>query len=98
VTVSTFWLRGEIEAANASAFRDKLAAFVAGCSDDDEILFDCSNLEFIDSRGLAVMLDEAFDLERRGFAFKLVNPSDHFAGVLRIAQLAEALHLDQQKV
>jgi anti-anti-sigma factor len=68
------FLRGEIDIANASLLRADLRREVAEHNSD--LLVDCSELTFIDSHGIAVLLEAHRNLETGGRHLRLVNVTD----------------------
>jgi anti-anti-sigma factor len=80
-------LRGEIDVATApNAFADVL---VADPSPGDRVTFDLSEVEFIDSRGVAMLLKTRSYLDGMGCQFTLANPSDAVTRVLDVLGLTE---------
>jgi anti-anti-sigma factor len=67
-------LRGEIDLNNAPQLRANLRREVA--EHDADLLVDCGQLTFIDSHGIAVLLEAHRNLESGGRRLLLVNVAD----------------------
>jgi anti-anti-sigma factor len=84
-----FYLRGELEAANAPAVQASLndaAAF------DADLVVDCADLTFIDSSGLAVLVSTQQMLAARGHRLRIVNARAATERVFQVTGLTELLH------
>jgi len=55
------------------------------------VILDCSNLEFVDSRALEAMLRMQERLGKSGGQLRLVKPDDTVATILRLTRLTLAL-------
>jgi anti-sigma B factor antagonist len=68
---TAFSLRGDVDMASAPQFHRALeahAAFTLG-----EIVCDCTDLGFLDSTGIAMLVEVFDDLSAQGRGFRLVN-------------------------
>ncbi len=71
---------GELDLAGASAFRETLRA--TSLDTTDELIVDLSDVEFIDSSGLAVILEADEQLRRQQRRVAVVAPRGTSAAVL----------------
>ena len=55
---------GEIDLATCEGLRDRLCLIVADSADD--LVLDCTELEFMDSSGIGVLVDISKSLDRHG--------------------------------
>ena len=62
---------GEVDLALASELQDELLAIVNSSTDD--LVLDCTGLEFVDSTGIAVFVHTQRLLELQGRRFRIVN-------------------------
>jgi len=86
-----FYLRGELEAANAPAVQASLndaAAF------DTDLVVDCADLTFIDSSGIAVLVRTQQMLAARGRRLRIVNARASTERLFQVTGLTELLHPD----
>jgi anti-anti-sigma factor len=93
VVTQRFFLRGEIDIASAPQLRADLQELVNTSSGD--IVIDCSELSFIDSSGVAVIVFTQQALEARGSALRIANIDGVPARLLDILDLNEALHVNE---
>jgi anti-anti-sigma factor len=66
-------LHGEIDMSNASQTQDHLTAALAGTRGG--LVVDCSDLAFIDSSGMRVLLETQRALAEDGRGFRVINAS-----------------------
>ncbi len=88
-----FLLRGEIDIAAAPKLRADLDDAVA--SDDADLVVDCTDLTFIDSSGLSVLLAVVRELQASGRGLRVVNASNAVVRVIQVAGVTETLRVDQ---
>jgi len=69
----TVALAGELDLANAEAFADELERAEPGRAAPHEIVVDMTELEFIDSAGIAILVAAHHRLNADGGRFKLVR-------------------------
>jgi anti-sigma B factor antagonist len=86
-------LRGEVDVASAAEIRSDLQAIVSGC--DSHVLVDCSQLTFIDSTGIVVLLEAQRDLLADGREMLIANVSPRCAKVFDILGLSDLLRYDR---
>jgi anti-sigma B factor antagonist len=86
-----FYLRGEIDAASAPAVQASLNHAVA---DDMDLLVDCTDLTFIDSSGIAVLVRTQQMLAARGRRLRIVNARATTERLFQVTGLTEILHPD----
>jgi anti-sigma B factor antagonist len=68
-----FPVRGEVDLASAGELQDELLAIVNASSDD--VVIDCTGLEFVDSTGIAVFVHTQRILELQQRQLRVVNLS-----------------------
>jgi anti-sigma B factor antagonist len=88
-----FFLRGEIDIAAAPTLRADLDDAVA--SDDGDLLVDCTDLTFIDSSGLSVLLSVVRELQASGRGLRVANASNGVVRVIQVAGLTETLRVNE---
>jgi anti-sigma B factor antagonist len=88
-----FLLPDELDIASAQQVRADLKAAVARGGD---LLIDCSRLTFIDSSGVAVLLEANQNLERDGWHFALVNVRDQPRQTLHWLGLDDLVRPDRE--
>ena len=91
---SRYTLRGEVDIEVAFRIRAELQALVA--RDGAHLLIDCSQLVFIDSSGVAVLLEANRDLEDDGRHMLIVNVPKGPRRVFEVLGLADLLRYDRE--
>jgi anti-sigma B factor antagonist len=86
-------LTGEIDAHTAGSVRDELLRVRVPAAGDLRV--DLSNVTFIDSSGLRIILEVHQEMQRNGRRLVLLDPSKPVARLVEIAGLASQLHLDE---
>jgi anti-sigma B factor antagonist len=81
-------VRGEIDVAEAPAIGRRLAAELAAGRD---VVVDLREMTFIDSSGLAVLLDAARSAERHGRDLRILRPRPLVMRTFELAGLADRL-------
>ena len=89
-----YFLRGEVDVDDASRVRADLQAAIA--RGRAHLLIDCSGLTFIDSSGIAVLLETNRDLEDDGRHMLIVNVSHVARRVFETLGLGDLLRYDRQ--
>jgi anti-sigma B factor antagonist len=90
-----FFVRGEIDLANAPALHEEM--YEALCDNHDDLAVDCCGLTFIDSTGIAVLYATAETLHAEGRSFRIVN-ADHLAErIFQLSGLTEILHVNDDR-
>ncbi len=79
-------LSGDIDLSAKSLFQERLAEVIA--ANDDDVVVDLADVSFIDSTGLAVLLDARQELEGPGRKLLIARPS------VRVTRALEAAGLD----
>ena len=85
-------LRDEIDAATAAQLRAALAELIR--EDGADLVIDCTLLNFIDSTGVAVLLEANQKLDTDGRHMSIVNVSGRPRRVLEALGLSDLLRLD----
>lgn len=80
---------GEIEMSTIKAFRDKLYDLVEHSGKN--ISVDLSNVSYIDSSGIGVLLTVAKELKKRGRSLKIDNPSERIQDVIKISAIMDLI-------
>src|SRR5207248_1614730 len=91
-----FRLRGEVDIATAPRVRADFHALIA--HDSSNLLIDCSQLDFIDSTGIVVLLEANRDLEADGRHMLLVNVPEGPRRVFEILALTNLFCSDRELV
>ena len=82
-------LHGELDLANAKALEDELIRVEA--TSVSRIVVDLSELEFIDSTGLAVIMRAHEQAKRDGHVLRVLRPNGQVGRVFEICDLYEVL-------
>jgi len=93
VTEARYYLRGEIDLAERDRVRRELAMALTPPND---LLVDCRDLTFLDSSGIAVLVDVRARLEAAGYNMLLVNVSGPPRRVLEVLGLTDWLSVERQ--
>jgi|HubBroStandDraft_1064217.scaffolds.fasta_scaffold1065071_1 anti-sigma B factor antagonist len=80
-------LSGELDISNADAFRSKVEEVVA--ANPPRLIFDLTELTFMDSSGIAVMVYAANNID----SIELQNPSEIIRRVVEATGLTEILRI-----
>lgn len=83
-------LRGRLDAAQA----DKAESFL-DCL-DGEFVIDMSDLEYISSAGLGVLLKKHKELSSRGGSLKLVRVTNHIADIFKYSGFDKLFYIEVQ--
>jgi anti-sigma B factor antagonist len=86
-----FYLRGELDAVTAPAVQ---AALKDALADDMDLLVDCTELTFIDSSGIAVLVRTQQMLAARGRRLRIVNAKATIERLFQVTGLTELLPPD----
>jgi anti-sigma B factor antagonist len=78
----TVGVGGELDLASAPELAARLAGFESG-----DVTIDCSELTFLDSAGLNVLVRTSRRLTQAGGRLRLTGANEHVSGVLRITGL-----------
>ena len=89
-----YCLRGEFDLAVASEVRADLMAAIA--QNDAHLLVDCRGLTFIDSTGIAVLLEVNRELEGAGRHMLLVNVQPEPRRAFEILGLTDLLRYERE--
>jgi len=81
-------LTGEIDLSNADSVRAAIEPTVS--SAPERIVFDLSNLDFLDSSGIALLLYVA----AKTGTVQVQNPSEIVRRIIEVTGLSEILHMD----
>ena len=87
-------LRGEVDIAAVEQIRPDLMEVIA--RDRRHLLVDCSALTFIDSSGIAMLLEAERELETDGRHLRIVNVPALPRRVLEVLGLTDLLRYDRQ--
>ncbi len=89
-----FFVRGEIDLANAPALHAEMHERLGDNRDD--LAVDCCGLMFIDSTGIAVLYATAETLRVEGRAFRIVNADHMTERLLELSGLSQVLHVNER--
>jgi anti-anti-sigma factor len=81
-------LTGEIDLANADLVRAAIESTVSNAP--ERVVFDLSELEFLDSSGIALLLYAA----TKSGAVQVRDPSDIVRRIIEVTGLSDILHMD----
>lgn len=85
-------LKGRMEFSDHRAFRDLVDKL--GAVHSKPVVFDLSNLEFIDSSGLGMLIIARNLAQKKNVDFRLSKPRDSVRRVLEIAKFAMIAQID----
>ena len=92
-TSSTVLVSGEVDVSNAPRLREaldeRLADHVA------ELVVDLSEVSYIDSTGIGVLVGTAHRAEEQNTRFEVARPQRNVARVLGLLGVSEELHLSE---
>jgi len=88
--VSTLWLSGELDLANASTVQALLFEQVES-SDVTAVHVDLADVDFLDSSALGVLISGLNHANEEGRGFAVVNPSPAARRILTVTGLDEVL-------
>lgn len=89
---SVVHVAGEVDVSNASELRDALAGVLAG---EKSVEVDLSQVPYIDSTGIGVLVGAAHEAQEAGTAFCVTNPQANVARVLSLLDVADKLGVRQ---
>jgi anti-sigma B factor antagonist len=84
-------VRGEVDMESSPTF---LEAIQQGLRQGGPQVVDLSGVSYMDSSGIAVLVQGLRAARKRGVEFRLRAPSKQVAGVLRLAQLLQLFTID----
>jgi len=84
-----FKLAGEIDISNANTFKKQLESALAEIK--QSITIDVSELNYIDSTGLGVIIGAYGSIKNDGYCVKVLNPKDNVKKLLNISGLDKIL-------
>jgi anti-sigma B factor antagonist len=93
MTERRFFLRGDIDIAAAPKLRADLDDAVA--PDGADLLVDCTELTFIDSSGLSVLLTVLRELQASGHGLRIGHVRDAIARVIQVAALTGTFRINE---
>ena len=88
-----YYIRRELDLATAAQVRADLQLVVAGS--DAHLLIDCTHLTFIDSTGIALLLETHRDLEERDRYMLVANVPQRCRRVFDVLGLTDLLRYDR---
>lgn len=84
--------QGEIDVSNASELRDPLDAALAEGA--QQLVCDLSEVPYIDSTGIGVLVGVAHRAEEAGCSFVVAHPQHNVARVFGMLGVADELHIE----
>ena len=88
-------LRGEIDIYSAPDFKDSLFQAMGDCSED--IVLDCSELSYIDSMGLGIMVAALKRARQNDRNIRIRNPKPNVKKLFRITGLYKVFIVEELK-
>lgn len=92
-TSSVVAVTGEVDVSNAARLREALDARLA--DHVAELVVDLSEVSYIDSTGIGVLVGTAHRAEEQGARFEVARPQKNVARVLGLLGVSEELHLTE---
>jgi anti-anti-sigma factor len=89
-----YFLRGEVDIGSAPRVRADLLAAIG--RDQAHLLVDCAQLTFIDSTGIAVLLEANRELEADGRHMLIVNIPPGLRRVFEVLGLTDLMRYDRE--
>jgi anti-sigma B factor antagonist len=89
-----YYLRGDLDLESAGEVRTGLRAIIDGT--DSHVLVDCSRLSFVDSTGIAVLLEAHRDLRAQDREMLVANVPNRCRKVFAILGLDDLLRYDRE--
>ena len=90
VGVWEFKLVGEVDISNAHLFKKQLETSLA--EKKQNITIDLSDLSYIDSTGLGVIIGAYGSIKKDGYCIKVTNPRDNVKKLINISGLDKILY------
>ena len=84
-----FKLSGEVDISNAHLFKKQLEAALA--EKKQNITIDLSELSYIDSTGLGVIIGAYGSIKKDGYSIKVTNPKENVKKLINISGLDKIL-------
>ena len=81
----TIFLSGEVDVGNCGIFKEELGKAVENTERD--ITLDLSDLDYIDSAGLGILVGVFKRLDEKGLSLRVVNSNDYIKKLFRITKL-----------
>jgi len=89
-----YYLRGEVDVSVATKVRNELQVIVI--ASDAHLLVDCTHLTFIDSYGIAILLEANRDLEAQGRHMLIANVPAQQRNAFELLGISDLLRFDRQ--
>ena|SRR4051812_1457262 len=89
-----YYLRDDLDLESAAEVRSELRAIIART--DSHVLVDCTRLSFVDSTGVAVLLEAHRDLRAEGREMLVANVPNRCRRVFAILGLDDLLRYDRE--
>jgi anti-sigma B factor antagonist len=93
VAAQRFFVRGDIDIANASQLGSELEALVG--TGDGDLILDCTGLTYLGSAGVSVIVTTQKTLAARGNELRVANVHGIAARVVDVLDLIEVLHVNE---
>ena len=89
--VCNIYAEGEIDLSNSQELRKMV---LAALKTDQTVMVDLSKVSYIDSSGIASLVEGLQFSKTRNKTFKLVNPSSHVKAILDLARLDKVFQIE----
>ncbi len=90
-SLTTVFISGEVDLANSAEVRKTI---LAALKTTPEVKVDLSAVEYIDSSGIAAMVEGLQFANSNGRKFSLTNLSSHVRSILELARLDQVFDID----
>ena len=90
-TLTTVYISGEVDLSNSAEVRKTI---LGALKTTPEVKVDLSEVEYIDSSGIAAMVEGLQFANSKGRAFSLTNPSNQVRSILELARLDQVFDID----
>lgn len=90
-SLTTVFINGEVDLSNSAELRKTI---LAALKTTPEVKVDLSDVEYIDSSGIAAMVEGLQFANSNGRRFSLTNPSSQVSSILELARLDQVFDID----
>lgn len=95
-TSEYFFISGEIDHHNAKTIRKMIDSDIF-IKRPENVCLDLSQVDFMDSSGLGLIMGRYKTATEMGLSFKIVNPSERIVKILKLAGCDKLLTIERRK-